>query len=99
MSSVILDKSFMGMYRGFIYWLHCLHWCLFKKKHKYKKNDIVFVRIRTILYGEMELLCRITECNYRLFQNCYDVIIIDVNSPIPYGTRTYVLSDNILRLK
>jgi len=74
-----------------------IRWLMFNEKPEYHRNARVIVRFRSAIYGAEEVVCRIREINYRFHKLTYDVIVLEDKGWLPFGTKTFVFPENILR--
>ena len=92
-----MKRYFIWYYRKVLDAASYAKWLTFKVQPEYQEGSRVIVRFRSALYGAEEVLCRITEINYRFHDLTYDVIILEDKEWLGFGTRTFVYPENILR--
>jgi hypothetical protein len=92
-----MKRDIVWHYRKLLFALAYAKWLMFREKQKYHDGLRVIVRFRSAIYGTEEVLCRIREANYRFYNLTYEVIVLEDKEWLPFGTKTFVFSDNILR--
>jgi hypothetical protein len=92
-----MKSEVIWQYRKFFFMLAHLKWLLFKAKPEYHEGSRVIVRFRSGIHGTEEVLCRISGVSYRFHSLTYDLIVLEDKGWLPFGTRTFVFPENILR--
>jgi len=84
-------------YRRFRMALAHLNWLIHRQAPEYLEGARVIVRFNSSLHGAQMVLCRICSITYRFYSLTYDVIVLDDKGWLPFGTRTFVFPENIVR--
>ncbi len=92
-----MKRYFIWYYRKFLAAESHVRWMILKKQPEYPEGSRVVVKFRSAIYGVEEVLCRITEINYRYHDLTYDVIVLEDKEWLAFGTKTFVYPENILR--
>ncbi|RQW80190.1 MAG: hypothetical protein EHM62_05890 [Methylococcus sp.] len=74
-----------------------LNWLIHRQAPEYLEGARVIVRFNSSLHGAQMVLCRICSITYRFYSLTYDVIVLDDKGWLPFGTRTFVFPENIVR--
>jgi len=92
-----MKRYFIWYYRKYLFAVSHAKWMMFKEQPEYQDGTRVIIRFKSAIYGVEEVLCRITDITYRFHGLTYDVIILEDKEWLPFGTRTFVYPENILR--
>jgi len=91
-----MKSEFVWYYRKLLSTLAYIKWLVFKEKPMYHEGSRVIVRFRSAIHGTEEVPCRISAISYRFHTLTYDVIVLEDKGWLAFGTRTFVLPENIL---
>lgn len=92
-----MKSEIIWSYRKVLAAYSLLKWKLFKARPQYHEGQRVIVRFRSAIHGTEEVLCRISGITYRFYALTYDLIVLEEKDWLPFGTRTFVMPENILR--
>jgi hypothetical protein len=73
------------------------NWLIRKPSPEYREGARVIIRFTSSLHGSVEVLCRIRSITVRFYRLTYDVIVLEDKGWLPFGTRTFVFPENIVR--